>query len=258
MEFAQFQHLGGYNLSIAERIEGLLPYMRRYARASTGSTVRGDACVESVLKTVLAESLDVDFDPSRFDRIELYALLDKELDQMATSDGAKSRRALLLVAVEGFDEAVVRQILGVSSAELVDLLANAEKAFAETTATSMLIIEDEPLISAQLKRIAESLGHRVVGIASTASEAVELRGKHLPDILLCDIQLADGSLGTDAIEQMNLPDNVPVVFITAYPEKYLSTFNEGPSYLITKPFDPDYLKAVIGHALLNVQSDSAA
>lgn len=245
-------------MSIADRIEGLLPYMRRYARASTGNTTRGDSCVESVLKHVLAQSLESDFDPNSVDRTGLYGLLDQELSRIATSPGAKSRRALLLVAVERFEEDVVCQILKVSRAELVELLENAEAAFAETTATSMLIIEDEPLIAAQLKRIAESLGHRVVGIAATASAAVALRGTHLPDILLCDIQLADGSLGTDAIAQMNLPDNVPVVFITAYPEKYLSTFNEGPSYLITKPFDPDYLKAVIGHALLNVQSDSAA
>lgn len=246
------------NLSIADRIEGLLPYMRRYARASTGSTIKGDACVERVLRHVLEQSLDVDFDPSRFDRVGIYGLLDQELDRIATSSSAKSRRALLLVAVEGFDESVVRQILSVSGAELADLLANAEKAFAETTATSMLIIEDEPLISAQLRRIAEGLGHRVVGIAATAEEAVELSRMHEPDILLCDIQLADGSLGSDAVAAMNLPKNIPVVFITAYPEKYLATLNEGPSYLITKPFDPEYLKAVIGHALLNVQSDSAA
>ena len=245
-------------MSIADRIEGLLPYMRRYARASTGNTMLGDTCVESVLKSVLAQSLEADFDPSRFNRAGIYRLLDQELSRLATSSGAKSRRALLLVAVEGFEEDVACQILSVSRAELIELLDNAEAAFAETTATSMLIVEDEPFIAAQLKRIAESLGHRVIGTAATASDAVKLRGTHQPDIVLCDIQLADGSLGTDAIAQMNLPDNVPVVFITAYPEKYLSTFNEGPSYLITKPFDPDYLKAVIGHALLNVQSDSAA
>lgn len=137
--------------------------------------------------------------------------------------------------------------------ELLELLELAEQDFSQATATCMLIIEDEPLISAQLKRIAEGLGHRVIDIAATASQAVALNLEHQPDIVLCDIHLADGSLGTDAIADMQLPDTVPVVFVTAYPEKYLSTTNEGPSYLITKPFSPDYLKAVIGHALLNVQ-----
>jgi len=241
-------------LAIAERIEGLLPYLRRYARASTGNTLTGDACVERVLESVLDQSLDVDFDLSRFTRTDLYRLLDKELDRVATSQNAKARRALLLIAVEGFADKTACQILGVKLDGLQDLLTIAEKAFAETTATSMLIVEDEPLIAAQLRRIAESLGHQVVGIATRASEALALRRAHQPDIVLCDIQLADGSLGTDAIADMNLPDNVPVVYVTAYPERYLATTNQGPSYLITKPFDPDYLKAVIGHALLNVQS----
>ncbi len=241
-------------MAIAERIEGLLPYLRRYARASTGNTIAGDTCVERVLQSVLDQSLEADFDTERFTRIELYALLDQELERISASQNAKARRALLLIAVEGFPDRTACQILSVKQDGLQTLLAGAEKAFAETTATSMLIIEDEPMISAQLKRIAESLGHKVVGIATRASEAVALGREHQPDIVLCDIQLADGSLGTEAIAEMNLPENVPVVFVTAYPERYLSTTNEGPSYLITKPFDPDYLKAVIGHALLNVQS----
>lgn len=241
-------------MSMADRIEGLLPYMRRYARASTGNTQHGDACVERVLKRLLDQSLNADFDPARFDRIAIYALLDEELEREANSASAKARRALLLVAVEGFDEHTVCRILNVGAEELTQLLDNAERAFAETTATNLLIIEDEPMISAQLKRIAESLGHHVVGIAETAGRAIALNKAHEIDIVLCDIQLADGSLGNDAITEMNLSDSVPVVFITAYPERYLSTLNEGPSYLITKPFDADYLKAVIGHALLNVQA----
>ncbi|MEM1147054.1 MAG: response regulator [Pseudomonadota bacterium] len=240
-------------MSIAERIEGMLPYLRRYARASTGNTISGDACVERVLQRILDMSFDVDFDLERFNRIELYTLLDEALDQLSQSRTAKARRALLLIAVEGFQERTVCQILKVKRTELAELLDMAEQAFAETTATCMLIVEDEPLISSQLKRLSESLGHHVIGIASRASEAVAIRNAHEPDIVLCDIQLADGSLGTDAISSMKLPEQVPVVFVTAHPEQYLSTANQGPSYLITKPFEPDYLKAVIGHALLNVQ-----
>lgn len=241
-------------MAIAERIEKLVPYLRRYARAATGKTVAGDACVENVLKHVLSLSLESDFEAGQFDREGLFRRLDEELDRVVGSAEAKARRALLLVAVEGFPEHAACRVLGVREAELAEMLSAAEKDFAQTTATSMLIIEDEPLISAHLKRLAESLGHTVVGIATRATEAVALGRECRPDIVLCDIQLADGSLGTDAIAEMALPDNVPVVFVTAYPEKYLSTTNEGPSYLITKPFDPEYLKAVIGHALLNVQA----
>ncbi|MEL6666140.1 MAG: response regulator [Pseudomonadota bacterium] len=238
----------------SDRIEKMVPYLRRYARAATGNTTVGDACVERTLQKVLDLSMQPDFEFDHYDRKGLYQLLDVELDQIQKTKEAKARRALLLTAVEGFPSTVACRVLGVRRDELLDLVEMAEQDFASSTATGMLIVEDEPFISAQLKRIAESLDHRVVAIATTASEAVALNAEHSPDIVLCDIHLADGSMGTDAIAEMKLPESVPVVFVTAYPEKYLSTTNEGPSYLITKPFNPDYLKAVIGHALINVQS----
>lgn len=240
---------------IADRVEKLVPYLRRYARAATGESALGDGCVEIVLQTVLTQSLEVGFDADRFDKERLYTLLDQELAKIQKDPNAKARRALLLIAVEGFADAVASRILGVPKEALPEVLAIAEKDFAESTATRMLIIEDEPLISAQLKRLTEGLGHKVIGVASTAADAVALNLEHKADIILCDIMLADGSLGTDAIAAMELSSSIPVVYITAYPEKYLSTSNEGPSYLITKPFSQDYLKAVIGHALLNVQSE---
>ncbi|MEM7327260.1 MAG: response regulator [Pseudomonadota bacterium] len=240
-------------MHIADRIETLVPYLRRYARAATGDTAAGDACVERVLQLVLERALDSDFDPSRYDREGVFCLLDAELEDLATSPNAKARRAVLLIAVEGFPELAARRVLQVNDQEFRTLLEIGQNDFAESLATRMLIVEDEPLISAQIKRIAEGLGHKIIGVATRASEAVELCDAHTPDIVLCDIHLADGSMGTDAVRDMALPDNVPVVYVTAYPEKYLSTTNEGPSYLIAKPFDPDYLRAVIGHALLNVQ-----
>ncbi|MCR9079072.1 MAG: response regulator [Hyphomonadaceae bacterium] len=238
----------------AERIEKLVPYLRRYARAATGDTVKGDACVERVLQQIIDLSMDTSFEETEFDRERLFAMLDQQLDQLSGSTAARARRALLLIAVEALPHAAVRRILGVSDEELEKMLIIAEADFTASTATRMLIIEDEVLISAQLKRLAEGLGHKVIGVAITADAAVAISKEQTPDIVLCDIHLADGSQGTDAIAAMQLPDSVPVVFVTAYPEKYLSTTNEGPSYLITKPFDPEYLKAVIGHALINVQS----
>ena len=203
---------------------------------------------------MLTLSLGSVFEQPEFDREGLYRLLDQELDAISSAPAAKARRALLLIAVERLPSQMACRILGVRPNVLTEMLELAERDFAQTTATRMLIIEDEPLIAAQLKRIAQGLGHTVVGIAMTATEAVALGRAHEPDIILCDIHLQGGSLGTDAIAELMLADHVPVVYVTAYPERYLSTTNEGPSYLITNPFDPEYLKAVIGHALINVQS----
>lgn len=237
----------------ADQIEAHVPYLRRYARAATGDTEKGDACVERVLQQILVKALDDELAESEVTREAVFRRLEEEIERIIESRAAKARRALLLLAVEDFPEAVARRVLGIDQQELLELVQMAELDFASAIATSMLIIEDEPFISAQLKRLSEGLGHRVIGVASTADKAVQLQRESAPDIVLCDIHLADGSLGTDAIAAMGLPDEVPVVFITAYPEKYLSTFNAGPSYLITKPFDPEYVKAVIGHAMLNVQ-----
>lgn len=238
----------------AERIEKLVPYLRRYARAATGDVTIGDACVERVLERLIKQSRELNAGLDEINQARVFKMLDEELHALTTSQTAKARRALLLIAVEDLPRNVVRQILNVSDPELEKLLVIAEAEFAASTATSLLIVEDEPLISAQLKRLAESLGHTVVGIATTADEAIAIGKAKSLDLILCDINLADGSQGTDAITAMDLNENVPVVFITAYPEKYLSTTNAGPSYLITKPFDAEYVKAVIGHALVNAKS----
>ncbi len=185
-------------MSFADRTEKLVPYLRRYARAATGNTQVGDAAVEAVLEAVLTLSLESDFEPTEFDREGLYRLLDQELDAISNAPAAKARRALLLIAVERLPSQMACRILGVRPNVLTEMLELAERDFAQTTATRMLIIEDEPLIAAQLKRIAQGLGHTVVGIAMTATEAVALGRAHEPDIILCDIHLQGGSLGTDA------------------------------------------------------------
>lgn len=91
---------------VADRIEKLVPYLRRYARAATGNTAMGDACVEAILQHVLDRSLEPEFEFENYDREGLFKLLDQELERVLDSRPAKARRALLLIAVEGFPDAV--------------------------------------------------------------------------------------------------------------------------------------------------------
>ena len=67
--------------------------------------------------------------------------------------------------------------------------------------------------------------------------------------MLADIQLADGSSGLDAVNEILTAVNVPVIFITAYPERLLTGDKPEPAFLITKPFQPDAVKAAISQAL---------
>ncbi len=116
-------------------------------------------------------------------------------------------------------------------------------------ATSVLIIEDEPLIALDIESIVEELGHDVIGIARTCDEAIEAVKKRRPGLILADIHLADGSSGIDAINEIVKQCEVPAIFVTAYPERLLSGVRAEPTFLVTKPFLPESLRGIISQAL---------
>jgi CheY-like chemotaxis protein len=100
-----------------------------------------------------------------------------------------------------------------------------------------------------LEGIVEGLGHRVSGVARTHTEAVKAVNHHKPGLVLADIQLADGSSGLDAVNEMLGSFAVPVIFITAYPDRLLTGERPEPAFLITKPYQPDTVKAIVSQAL---------
>jgi CheY-like chemotaxis protein len=160
------------------------------------------------------------------------------------------REALLLTAVEGFSVADVAIILDRSEEDVRADIASANADIAAQLAGRVLIIEDEPIIAMDLQNIVEGLGHVVVGIASTRTEAVSLADRAEADLVLADIQLADGSSGIDAVKDILSAHDVPVVFVTAFPERLLTGERPEPTYLITKPFEVETLVATIGQALM--------
>ena len=113
----------------------------------------------------------------------------------------------------------------------------------------MLIIEDEPLIAADLQRILEDLGHRITSIARTHRDAKEAAALFKPGLVLADIELADGSSGLDAVNDILVSFTVPVVFVTAYPEKLMTGERPEPTFLIAKPFREDAVKAIVSQVL---------
>ncbi|MET0369930.1 MAG: response regulator, partial [Sphingobium sp.] len=113
----------------------------------------------------------------------------------------------------------------------------------------IMIIEDEPIIALHIKKIVESLDHEVLGIVRTRSEAVKMAGEVHPELILADISLADGSSGIDAVRDILEEQSVPVIFITAFPERLLTGERPEPTFLITKPFQRATVKAAISQAL---------
>ena len=99
------------------------------------------------------------------------------------------------------------------------LVDQAASEIAEQVATNVLIIEDEPMIAARHRAdLVTGLGHDVCDIAAHPQRGGRrVARKHKPGLVLADIQLADGSSGIDAVNEILQSFDVPVIFITAYP-----------------------------------------
>jgi len=251
--------------TLADTIAPELPYLRRFARALTGTQERGDAYVVAVLETLIADPKSLPRDlPVRTALYQTFLKVWSSVPyNQRTEPGAtghiaeqrielltpKPRQAFLLAAVEEFSVEEIASILCVSRSEVQDLIQTAGSEIAEQISARTLIIEDEPLIALDIEQLVTEIGHKVVGIARTRKEASQLATRHKPSLVLADIQLADGSSGIDAVNDILGRAAMPVVFITAYPERLLTGERAEPTFLITKPFSPDMVKAVISQAL---------
>jgi CheY-like chemotaxis protein len=166
----------------------------------------------------------------------------------------RPRQAFLLGSLEGFSESDAANVLGTDVGGIRQLVEEAGRELAAEIATDVLIIEDETFIAMDLEGLVQSLGHRVIGVARTHNEALALGKKSRPGLILADIQLADGSSGLDAVNDLLRTFEVPVIFITAYPERFLTGERPEPAFLIAKPFQPATVSAVISQALFFVRN----
>lgn len=227
-----------------------LPALRRYARALTGSQATGDACVQAALEAILSapDQISDAYPP----RIELFRLFHAVWPPVLGGSDIRIRQgrsALMLTTLEGLR---VTEAAIVLQQDVEQILAEIDQARTEIMSElrgRVLIIEDEVIIAMHLQTLVEELGHTVIGIASTHAEAVGLVARDLPDLILADIRLADGSSGIDAVREIQEAHTVPVVFITAFPERLLSGERSEPTYLITKPFLPETVTGTISQAL---------
>lgn len=255
-------------MSISAQIAANLPYLRRYARALTGSQESGDKFVRATLEAALAdEALKASMAEGRVPLYRAFTTLWRSATS-GTSDtnGASglhegnaqarlssitpiNRQALLLTTLEEFQPHQVGEILGVSGEEVRTLVEEAITEIDREASTSVLIIEDEPLISMQLEDLVKSLGHEVFATAATRNQAQEAVSNGKPGLVLADIQLADGSSGLDAVDDILELGDVPVVFITAYPERLLTGDRPEPTYLVTKPFREQTVRSTMSQAL---------
>jgi len=252
-------------LSTSQAVAQHLPYLRRYARVLAGNQQSGDAYVAATLEALISDPKLLD--PDAPIRVALYRVFTRIWDSVSGNDIAppdmadgpvesrlsqmtpKPRQAFLLVALEGMSETDAARVLDVDVATIRSLVEESGKELAAEIATDVLIIEDETFIALDLESLVENLGHNVIGVARTHTEAVTLAKAKRPGLILADIQLADGSSGLDAVNELLRSFEVPVIFITAYPERFLTGERPEPAFLIAKPFQPSTVSAVLSQAL---------
>jgi len=251
---------------LATVIGGQLPYLRRYARALTGGQDSGDRYASATLEAILVDASVFSGDLSP--KVSLFHAFhvvwasagsplgepDSRFSAIAQGHMATltpgSREALLLHSLEGFTEGEIAAIMGTDVDEVPDLIGSAQREMQAAIAGRVMVIEDEAIIAMDIAAIVREMGHQVTGIAATRAEAVALAARDRPDLILADIQLADKSSGIDAVNDiLRQFDDLPVIFITAFPERLLTGERPEPAFLITKPYSEDQVRSAVSQAM---------
>ncbi len=265
-----------------------LPYLRRFARALNGRQAVADRLVAQAIEAVAAEqaqpgSKTAESDSEQLRRRLFRALVDAHTGNpgsagdMATLSDERilasriralpvdAATALLLSTLEGFEREAIAFVMRLTPEIAADRLRAAHAALDEQAPTEILVIEDEPVIAMDIVGIVRQAGHRVLGIAATRDQAVRMAEARPPGLILADIKLADDSSGIGAVDEIlaHLAEQrpggarIPVIFITAFPERLLNDERLEPSLLITKPFSDHLLRVAIAQAIQMADAEAS-
>ncbi len=260
-------------LDLSSELARHLPFLRRYARALTGTQASGDAYAVATLESIVADPgvLSAHADP----KVALFQVfhtiwsssgspVDEAEGRLSGAAQAhlaaltpNSREALLLHSIEGFSHDQVAAVMDMTAAEAAALVDTALREMEASVAGSVLVIEDEAIIALDITAIVEGMGHRVTGVAATHRRAVELASAERPDLILADIQLADNSSGIEAVNEiLSQFGDVPVIFITAFPERLLTGKRPEPAFLIDKPYTEEQVRSAVSQAMFFASTDT--
>lgn len=256
-------------------ISGNLPYLRRYARALTGSQSTGDSFAAATLEAILEDTDSVSLIGDMDGKVGLFRTFhvvwssagapvgepDTRFSAVAQAHMANltpnTREALLLHAIEGFTQSEIAKIMQTDDEHVGYLIDTAVREMQASVTGRVLIIEDEAIISMDIAAIVREMGHTVAGIAATRTEAVALAAREQPDLILADIQLADRSSGIDAVNDiLTMVPDVPVIFITAFPERLLTGKRPEPAFLITKPYAEEQVRSAVSQAMFFASTET--
>lgn len=258
---------------LSEVVAKLLPYLRRYARALTGDQHTGDRYAAATLEALLADRSV--FDQGMTHKVALFHAFHRIWSSLGEPVGTaesgpaqraqahlkrltpNTREALLLRTIEEFSREEIALIMDREISEIDHLLTVAAREMEEAITGKIMVIEDEAIIALDLQTIIAEMGHGITGVAATRSEAVRLAREERPDLILSDIQLADGSSGIDAVNEiLAAAQQVPVIFITAFPERLLTGERPEPAFVITKPYSEEQVRSAISQAMFFASTET--
>ena len=262
-------------MDIASTVATQLPYLRRYARALTGSQGTGDRYAEATLMAILEDRSTWD------EALPAKAALFRVFNSIWASSGSpvedgegqgglharaqahlrrltpNTREALLLRTIEEFGYDDIGSIMGIPAGEARDFVEIAEREMQDSVSGKVLVIEDEAIIAMDIQSIVAEMGHAITGVARTRAMAVEVGRRERPDLILADIQLADASSGIDAVNDLlGHYGEIPVIFITAFPERLLTGSKPEPAFLISKPYTEEQVRSAVSQAMFFASTET--
>ena len=259
--------------ALADAVSRELPYLRRYARALTGNQTTGDNYAMATLEAILTDRTVWK------DEMSPRAALFRAFNSIWSSSGQpvaeaedgisaraqrhlsrltpNTREALLLRTIEEFDYPEIGAIMDVPEDEARSYVEIANREMQDSVSGKALVIEDEAIIAMDIQSIVADMGHRVTGVARTRDGAVELGKEERPDLILADIQLADNSSGIDAVNDLlEHFGDIPVIFITAFPERLLTGEKPEPAFLISKPYTEEQVRSAVSQAMFFASTET--
>ncbi|HNU52741.1 MAG TPA: ATP-binding protein [Verrucomicrobiota bacterium] len=121
----------------------------------------------------------------------------------------------------------------------------------------VMIVEDDAIVAAHLRRVMEQMGFEVAGLVATGKEAVQVAGAEKPDVILMDINLRGDVNGLQAAEKIHEQHGIPVIYLTAYADEAVveQAKRTQPYGYLTKPVRDKELRASLEMALFKSRTD---
>ncbi|MEQ8348716.1 MAG: response regulator [Sneathiellaceae bacterium] len=249
---------------MADRLEALvasLPRLRQYMYCITGSREFADDVIRQWL---LALSSDEAAPPARASLKDVFAHFHSRspagLDRQKLTNGRspeeeglharvlglplRERQVLVLVAVIGFDEAAVSEVLDIPQRLVRRLRYRAENRLRRARHTA-LVMEDEALQGIEIARALGQMGFEVAPLVSNGQEAIASAERFQPDLIIADLSLAGGDDGLEILRRICARQQPAIVYVTAFPDRARSVGDDLSGPVLSKPVTPSKLMTVV-------------